>query len=114
MKNDRLLAEYQHVVVPKIVRLFSPVKILISGSRVKGTATKDSDIDVIIVADAFFGVPFVRRMVLVMKSARFKKHVDYFCYTPEEFERLKMTSAILRDAIVDAREVFHGPDTPPW
>lgn len=112
MKTDRILAEYQHVVVPKLVRLFSPVKILISGSRVKGTATKDSDIDVIIVADAFSGVPFVQRMALVMKSARFKKHVDYFCYTPEEFERVKMTSGILRDAVIGAREVFLGPDTP--
>ncbi|GEM_PF-789626 len=89
MKHDRLLAEYQELVIPKIVYHFSPVKILITGSRVKGTATKDSDIDVIIVADAFLGVPFIRRMVLVLKSARFKKHVDYFCYTPEEFERIK-------------------------
>jgi len=112
MKTDRILAEYQHVVVPKLVRLFSPVKILISGSRVKGTATKDSDIDMIIVADAFSGVPIVQRMALVMKSARFKKHVDYFCYTPEEFERVKMTSGILRDAVVGAREVVPGPDTP--
>jgi predicted nucleotidyltransferase len=112
MRNDRLLAEYQHLIVPKIVHQFSPAKILISGSRVKGTPTQDSDIDVIIVADAFFGVPFVRRMVLVLKSARFKKHVDYFCYTPEEFERLKTTSAILRDAVIGAREVFHIPDTP--
>ena len=111
MKQDRLLAEYQELVIPKIVYHFSPVKILITGSRVKGTATKDSDIDVIIVADAFLGVPFIRRMVLVLKSARFKKHVDYFCYTPEEFERIKTTSAILRDALVDAIEVFCGPDT---
>jgi len=110
MKNDRLLDEYQQAVVPKIVRLFSPAKILIAGSRAKGTAAKDSDIDVIIIADAFLGVPFVRRMALVMKSARFKKHVDYFCYTPEEFERLKLTSGILRDAVSNARDVFHEPE----
>ncbi|MEI7433741.1 MAG: nucleotidyltransferase domain-containing protein [Methanomicrobiales archaeon] len=112
MRNDRLLVEYLHLIVPKIVHQFSPVTILISGSRVKGTPTADSDIDVIIVADAFFGVPFVRRMVVVLKSARFKKHVDYFCYTPEEFEGLKTTSAILRDAVEGPREVFRMPDTP--
>jgi hypothetical protein len=31
--------------------------------------------------------------------------VDYFCYAPEEFERLKNTSTILRDAVGNAIEV---------
>jgi len=105
MKEDRLLIQYKKEVLPAIIRFFSPVKVMISGSRVKGTATKDSDIDVIIVSESFTGIPFVRRMSLVMKSARFKKHVDYFCYTPEEFERLKNTSSILRDAVSNAIEV---------
>jgi len=105
MNNDRLLKQYEKGVLPAIIRLFSPVKVMISGSRVKGTATKDSDIDVIIVSESFTGIPFVRRMALVMKSARFKKHVDYLCYTPEEFERLKNTSSILRDAVGNAIEV---------
>jgi hypothetical protein len=105
MKEDRLLIQYRKEVLPAIIRLFSPVKVMISGSRVKGTATKDSDIDVIIVSESFTGIPFVRRMALVMKSARFKKHVDYLCYTPEEFERLKNTSSILRDAVGNAIEV---------
>jgi predicted nucleotidyltransferase len=104
-KNDRLLNQYEKEVLPAIIRFFSPVKVMIFGSRVKGTATKDSDIDVIIVAESFTGIPFVRRMALVMKSARFKKHVDYLCYTPEEFERLKNTSSILRDAVGNAIEV---------
>jgi len=105
MKEDRLLIQYRKEVLPAIIRLFSPVKVMIFGSRVKGTATKDSDIDVIIVSESFIGIPFVRRMALVMKSARFKKHVDYLCYTPEEFERLKNTSSILRDAVGNAIEV---------
>jgi predicted nucleotidyltransferase len=105
MKEDRLLIQYRKEVLPAIIRLFSPVKVMIFGSRVKGTATKDSDIDVIIVSESFTGIPFVRRMALVMKSARFKKHVDYLCYTPEEFERLKNTSSILRDAVGNAIEV---------
>ena len=104
-KNDRLLNQYEKEVLPAIIRFFSPVKVMIFGSRVKGTATKDSDIDVIIVSESFTGIPFVRRMALVMKSARFKKHVDYLCYTPEEFERLKNTSSILRDAVGNAIEV---------
>jgi len=105
MSNDRILNQYKKTVVPAIIRIFSPVKVLIFGSRVNGTATKDSDIDVIIVAETFAGITFVKRMSMVMKSARFKKHVDYLCYTPEEFERLKNTSGILKDAVSSAIEV---------
>lgn len=105
MMNDQLLEQFHREVVPRIVRLYSPAKILIFGSRAKGNATDDSDIDVIIVAEAFTGIPFVRRMSLVMRSARFKKHVDYLCYTPREFKRLKDTSSILRDALPQSIEL---------
>jgi len=105
MKDDQLLEQFWREVVPRIVRLYSPAKVLIFGSRAKGNATCDSDIDVIIVAEAFTEIPSVRRMSLVMKSARFKKHVDYLCYTPREFERLKDTSSILRDALPQSIEL---------
>ena len=57
MKEDRLLIQYKKEVLPAIIRFFSPVKVMIFGSRVKGTATKDSDIDVIIVSESFTGIP---------------------------------------------------------
>jgi predicted nucleotidyltransferase len=105
MLEDQYLKQFYRDVVPSIVRVFSPVKVLVFGSRVKGTATDDSDIDVIIIAESFREIPFVNRMATVMKSVRFQKHVDYLCYTPDEYERLKDRSSILRDAASYAVEV---------
>jgi hypothetical protein len=105
MAEDQQLAQFYQEGVPAIVRMFCPEKVLVFGSRVRGNATDDSDIDVIIIAEAFREIPFVNRMAAVMKSVRFKKHVDYLCYTPDEYERLKDRSSILKDAATYAVEV---------
>ena len=96
--QDRHLKQFHRDVLPQIVRIFSPEKVLVFGSRVRGTATEDSDIDVIVIAESFREIPFVNRSAKVMKSVRFEKHIDYLCYTPDEYERLKDRSGILRDA----------------
>jgi predicted nucleotidyltransferase len=105
MLEDQYLKQFYRDVVPSIIRVFSPVKVMVFGSRVRGTATDDSDIDVIIIAESFREIPFVNRMATVMKSVRFQKHVDYLCYTPDEYERLKDRSSILKDAASYAVEV---------
>jgi predicted nucleotidyltransferase len=48
--------------VPEIRKAFNPSKILIFGSQVKGNATEDSDIDVIIVSDFFREIKFAKKM----------------------------------------------------
>jgi uncharacterized protein len=84
--------------LPAIVLVFSPVKVMVSGFRVRGTATHDSDIDGIIIDESFREIPLVNRIAAVMKSVRFQKHVDYVCYTPGEYDRLKDHSGVIRDA----------------
>jgi len=105
MTEDRYLKQFYRDVMPSITRIFSPAKVLVFGSRVRGTATEASDIDVIIIAESFRDIPFVNRMATVMKSVHFSKHVDYLCYTPEEYEQLKDRSSILKDAVSYAVEV---------
>jgi predicted nucleotidyltransferase len=39
---------------------------LLFGSRIKGTATENSDIDVIVVSNAFATIPFIERMSLIL------------------------------------------------
>ena len=75
------------------------------GSRITGRATEASDLDVIIISQDFKKIPFVKRMGEILKAARFPKHVDYFCYTPDEFERIKGASAIIEQALREGIEL---------
>ena len=56
---------------PKIIAELRPEKILLFGSRIKGTADENSDIDVIVVSNAFANTPFIERMSLILKMIRF-------------------------------------------
>jgi len=44
-------------------------------------------------------------MPLVLKKVRFPKHVDYLCYTKEEYEKIKDESAIIKDALKHSIEI---------
>jgi hypothetical protein len=44
-------------------------------------------------------------MPLVLKKGRFEKHVDYICYTPAEYERLKNHSTLLMEAVENGLRV---------
>ncbi|MDZ7292884.1 MAG: nucleotidyltransferase domain-containing protein [candidate division KSB1 bacterium] len=99
MVEEIWVERYRREIIPLIFREFKPSKVLIFGSRIKGAATPDSDLDVIIVSDHFTKIPFIKRMALLLTKARFPKHVDYLCYTPEEFERIQISSAIIQQAL---------------
>jgi len=101
---DKWIVKFQEEALPHIVEKIKPSRVLIFGSRVKGDATEESDIDVIIISSAFEGTPFIRRMEKTLKIARFPKHVDYLCYTPAEFERIKESSSVVEDALEDCIE----------
>lgn len=77
---------------------FKPEKVLLFGSRVKGDARRESDIDLIVISPSFKNIPFIKRMPLVLKKVTFPTHVDYICYTREEYENIKDASSVIMDA----------------
>ncbi|NOX53094.1 MAG: nucleotidyltransferase domain-containing protein [Planctomycetes bacterium] len=85
--------------LPEIIRRYRPQKLILFGSRALGTANEDSDLDVIVVAERFEGIPFLRRMPMLLRQTTLEKHVDYLCYTPEEFDRVRTSSAIVAAAL---------------
>jgi predicted nucleotidyltransferase len=97
--NDFWIEKFKKEALPKIIEEFHPEKIILFGSRVHGEAKEESDIDVIVVSNAFNDTPFLKRMPMVVRKTRFPKHVDYLCYSPEEFNRVKKTSSVVRDAL---------------
>lgn len=102
---DRWIEEFRKKALPKLAEEFKPEKVIIFGSRVRGTANKDSDIDVIVISSYFADIPFLKRMPLVLKKVPFLKHVDYLCYTRREYEKIKNESSIIMDAMENSLEI---------
>jgi hypothetical protein len=96
--RDPWNAKFQERVLPVLKREVDPEAVLIFGSQMEGRASENSDIDAVVLSDKFRGVPFLKRMPMLLGLARFEKHVDYLCYTVEEFANLKDKSGILREA----------------
>ncbi len=97
--NKNILTKFKKEALPKIIAELNPKMILLFGSHIKDTANEDSDIDVIVISNAFANIPFIKRMPLFLKLIRFPKHIDFICYSPDEFERLKNKSSVLIDAL---------------
>ena len=97
--HDYWITRFIKEIMPVIKKNFQLSRVLFFGSRVTGNAPEDSDIDVIIISDNFKNIPFILRMEYILKLVRFPKHVDYLCYTQEEFGTIKESSSIIENAL---------------
>ncbi len=96
--RDKWIEKFEKEALPVIILETKPINVFIFGSRIKGCAREDSDIDVIIVSDFFKTIPFVMRAGYMLKKLRFSKHLDIICYSSEEFKRACNDSLIIQDA----------------
>ena len=74
------------------------MRFILFGSRLRGEASKHSDIDVTVVSLRF---DCLKRTPMVLGKVPFPKHTDYMCYIPEDFDRIRQESAIITDALRD-------------
>lgn len=102
---DAWIMRFQEEALPLIKDEFAPDRVIVFGSRVSGHAKRNSDIDVIIVSSYFQDTPFLRRMPAVIKKVPFPKHVDYICYTPDEYESIRNESSVIMDALENSLEL---------
>jgi predicted nucleotidyltransferase len=102
---DSIVKQFNDEIVPKIKKELSPRLVVIFGSRVRGDSSKESDIDILIVSDFFEGKPFLGRMPMMLRTFKFAWPVDYLCYSPEEFEEIRSSSVIIREALNQGIEV---------
>jgi len=106
---DKWIEKFKEVI--PVLQKINPSEIIIFGSRARGDAKEDSDIDVIVVSDYFKGIPFLKRMPMLLRMIDFEKHIDFLCYTKDEFERIKDNSVIVSSALQEGIEIthlFHG------
>jgi uncharacterized protein len=103
--KDYWIQRFKTEALPLLISKFSPQQVLLYGSRITGKAKPYSDIDIVVVSDRFQNIRFIKRMPLLLKAIPFEKHVDYICYTPEEFSNIKNNSSIIIDALETGEQV---------
>jgi len=75
------------------------------GSRAKGKARKDSDFDILLVSERFRGKRFRYRGIGLRKHWSINSSVDFLCYTPKEFNKLKKEVSLVSKAIEEGIEI---------
>ncbi len=88
-------ADYLSFIVDRMRRCFDVKKIILFGSRSKGTASIDSDFDVLVIAET--NIPFIKRQGLAMVAlGKHEYPVDLLVYTPMEAE---LAATVLGSAV---------------
>ncbi|MGH2610988.1 MAG: nucleotidyltransferase domain-containing protein [Tepidiformaceae bacterium] len=103
---DERVARFKHEVLPRLVASFRPSTVLVFGSRARGEALKDSDLDVLVVADAFGGIKWPERAARVYRDCDIRFGVELLCYTPEEYARKREELGIVRTAVAEGVELL--------
>lgn len=80
-------------------------KLILFGSFARGDYHKWSDIDMIIVSEDFGNLKKVQRPVRLYDYWTSDYPVDFLCYTPEEFNKLKNRITIVREAVKEGIEI---------
>ena len=74
-------------------------EVYLFGSYARGDWLYDSDLDLVVVSPRFRGLDLGKRHVMVRDLISSKVSVELLLYTPEEFERVRRRSTIIRDAM---------------
>ena len=103
--SENTLHEIKKAADP-ILRDGGARKAMVIGSVARGDADEYSDLDVIIIADT--DKPFVERYEDFFGILRiWRRGVDLFVYTPEEFESMReRDNPFLRKAMEDAVTIY--------
>ncbi|MBI2079532.1 nucleotidyltransferase domain-containing protein [Candidatus Micrarchaeota archaeon] len=80
-------------------------EMILFGSFARGDYKKDSDVDLIVVSPKFKQVLFSRRNSKLYDHWVLDYPVDFLCFSPEEFKKLKKQVSIVSMAIKEGVEI---------
>jgi len=106
-----LMNSYREV----IQRLYAPESVWLFGSRAIGTASPQSDIDLLVVSKRFGQVRRLRRRsTFLIETGLVHAYelpvVDPLCYTPEEFQAGLHQPTIVAEAVASGIRLLGGKD----
>ena len=91
----RFVARY----LPRLRRRYQPEFVLVFGSRARGEALAESDLDLLVVSRRFRGVSFLDRARWLLSDLDLPFAADGLCYTPEEFARKRRELGTVSQAL---------------
>ncbi|MDP3773127.1 MAG: nucleotidyltransferase domain-containing protein [Gemmatimonadales bacterium] len=103
---DERVERFRREVLPKLAAAYRPARVLVFGSRARGDALRDSDLDVLIVSTRFADTPWLDRPVRVAEDCDLRFGVELLCYTPEEYERKREELGIVRTASAEGLDLL--------
>ncbi len=83
----------------KIAKRFRVERMILFGSRARGTPRRPSDVDLIVVSERFRRKGAIERASPLYLEWDLELPVDFLCYTPEEFEVLSRRGGLVREAL---------------
>ena len=93
-KKDRIIDSFAKVVRKSI----NPCRIILFGSRARGTAKEDSDYDFLLISPEFSRWEWEERSAKMYHPKRkIPAPMDIICLTPEEFKRQKDRIGIVQE-----------------
>ncbi|MFB6240935.1 MAG: nucleotidyltransferase domain-containing protein [Gemmatimonadota bacterium] len=93
------MTRFREELLPCLERVFEPERVIVFGSRARGEALTHSDLDVILVSEAFTEIPWLERPLAVHDACDIRFGVELLCYTPEEFDRKRDELGVVRTAV---------------
>jgi len=88
------------------LKVLGAKKIIIFGSSARDEAGLDSDLDLIVVMDS--DDDFVDRVGALYKKIKPRAAVDFFVYTPAEFEKMSKDSMFLKNVLREAKTLYEA------
>jgi predicted nucleotidyltransferase len=89
----------------RVERDFPVHRLILFGSRARGRAKPHSDVDLLVVSPSFRGLDSVERGARMYGYWDLDYPVDFLCYSPEEFRRLRRRITLVREAAENGTEL---------
>ena len=108
-RTDERLERFRREFLPTLIARFHPTLVLAFGSRARGEGLAHSDLDVLIVSEAFRTVRWLDRPGRVIDALGLSFGVDLLCYTPEEYAAKREELGVVRTASEEGTILLSEP-----
>ena len=102
---DQETAQVTKKYVQEVRKWYPDAKVYLFGSRARDDHWVTSDFDFLVVSKQFGGQSPSERTGALLKLWSYHRDADIICLTPEEFERQKKRSTLLKLALKDGMQL---------